>query len=675
MNLMEKYLKKYREHLISDQLISDQPPCNITEEIMDYTIPPCRNEIIKDGEWQHSEEIERHEIEKSQKQGDLIDLHKLKSQKSEGIDLLKNIKVKPEILLIREKEQVSSIINYIYTSGTQQIFMDIETSGLDPFQDALLLLQIKASDNIFLMDVNTIGIGEELSNHYSGIERVLEDSSIVKVFHNAVFDLKFLKLQLFGNKSMRFRNIFDTMIAERLLTAGVSKKGDHSLQAVVKKYTEHELDKTPQTSFQKDNVLNDAQIQYAADDVRYLESIYLAQRRKLKENGLENVARLEFSIIPTVAAIEQRGMLLDFNQSEYMKKSLSERKVELEAQLRDLVNGKPINFNSPIQVEKVLAAFGHKVDSTAREVLEKIDHPFAKALVEHRKVSKLISSFLEPLPGHISPKTGRIHPDLFQCGTEVGRFTCRNPNLQQIPKAQAWRDLFVAPAGYKIITADYNQIELRILAEYSRDQALLKAYSTGQDLHQKTAAAVFAVPPDQVTKEQRNVAKAINFGLCYGMSPKGLARELNIPIDRAEQFIDAYFRSFPQVRNTLQRLGQKAVEDHYSETLSGRKRYYKPAVSFYEKRMIERQGRNAPIQGTCSDILKKAIMYLSESLISYDAHIVNLIHDEIVLEVREEQAERVKQIVECDMVRAGEDFLKSVPIKVEITIDHCWKKS
>jgi DNA polymerase-1 len=333
-----------------------------------------------------------------------------------------------------------------------------------------------------------------------------------------------------------------------------------------------------------------------------------------------------------------------------------------------------INFNSPVQVKSILHKLGYPVESTSTKILKKIDDPFAQTLVKHRKNSKLISSFINKLPNHINSVTGRIHPEFHQLGPEAGRFTCQNPNLQQIPKVQTWRDLFKAPEGYKILTADYSQIELRIMAEYSQDPAFLEAYRTGKDLHSKTAADMFNVTIDQVTKEQRNIAKTINFGLCYGMTSKGLSESLNIDSDRAEHFINQYFRTYPQVKVTLQQLGMKAISTGYATTLLGRKRYFKAANSFGAQKSLERKGRNTPIQGTCADILKKAIDYLQHSLTEHDAKIINLVHDEIVVEVRKDQVEKVKGIIEKDMVQAGQDFIKSIPVEVDIIVDNVWRK-
>jgi DNA polymerase-1 len=384
-------------------------------------------------------------------------------------------------------------------------------------------------------------------------------------------------------------------------------------------------------------------------------------------------------------------MLIDQSRVELMRKKCEERLDGLETVLVEEVQGIPLqtpkskpkregfNPNSPEQVKHVLAHLGIRVDSTAKKELEKIDHPFARLMIKHRESAKYISSFLKPLSTPIRNggrihNDGRIHPEFLQTGAEGGRFSCQKPNLQQIPKEQEWRDLFVAPPGYRIITADYSQIELRILAEYSQDPALLEVFRNGQDLHATTISRMFNVPLDEVTPEQRHVAKSINFGISYGRSASGLAGQLNIPVEEAERFISSHHRAYPQANNTLQRLGMQAVNKGYSETLLGRKRYYKRKDSFAGQKSLERKGRNTPIQGTSADILKKAIQNLMDALHPYDAKIINLVHDEIVLEAEESQAEQIKEVVRKAMERAGRDLIKSVPVKVDIEVDSVWRK-
>ena len=592
----------------------------------------------------------------------------------------------PEVVLIRERNHLVDIEEFIYGERIRHVFIDTETTGLDPYSDDLALIQVMGGTRCFLIRPHEVGTGQpDDFVYWGGIVRILKDPEIVKVFHNAKFDLKFLKRRLFDGCYFEVRNLFDTYIAEQILTAGISVSGDHALERLVKKYLEIDLDKSVQNSFEVTGELTHEQVRYAVEDVRVLEPIFRKQTDLLVKTQMVDVALLEFSIVPAIADIELKGVLLDLEKLKDLKKVLTSRVRELERELKAFIAGTPeqaedslfdepdINLRSPVQVKQILSRLGFEVESTGTETLERINHPFPKLMVEHRRASKLLSSFVDKLPKHVKG-TGRIHPEFFQLGTEAGRFSCQKPNLQQIPKEQEWRDLFVAPPGYKLITADYSQIELRILAEFSKDPAFIEAYRTGQDLHSRTASEIFSVPLDQVTKDQRNVAKTINFGLCYGMSASGLSNRLDIPIAQAEGFINAYFRAYPMVRNTLQRLGTQAIAKGYSETLSGRKRYYRHPDSFSKQKSLERKGRNTPIQGTCGDILKKAIQYLAEDLVPYDAKIINLVHDEILVEVSEEEAQQVKEVMRKSMIRAGEDFIITIPVQVDIAADRVWRK-
>lgn len=625
--------------------------------------------------------------------GDVIEQYipLIRKHKNVIIDILKK-EVEPvqhdvkEIVFIRDENGLFDMEHYVYKNEVKKVFIDCETSGLDPFSAELVLIQVLAGTKIFLIDVGAIPTDQRKTFYYRGLLRILEDNTILKVFHNGLFDLKFLKYHAFNNNGVQFINLFDTMLAEQLLTAGISKRGDHSLQSLCQKYLHIDLDKGLQTSFKPGQLFTEDQIQYAANDVKHLETIFRIQANAIAKEGLTDTALLEFAITPAIANIELAGVHLDIGKLEMLKVGLPIEKSRIEQELNDIIkvaenvnkgktfNEKAINFNSPVQVKQILCDLGFDVPGTGIDVIEKINHPFTKALVEYRKVSKLLSSFCNKLPKHINTMTGRIHPEFFQLGTEAGRFTCQKPNIQQIPHEQEWRDLFSAPDGRKIITADYSQIELRILAEFSQDQAFLDAYRKGQDLHSRTASEMFIVPIDQVNKDQRGIAKTINFGLCYGMSAKGLSDKMNITSEKAESFINQYFRAYPKVKNTLQILGMEAVKNHYSTTIGGRKRYFARADSFSEQKSLERKGRNTPIQGTCGDILKKAILYLSESLKGHDAAIVNLIHDEIVIEARDDQTEEIRDIVKRDMVRAGQDYIKTVPVEVDIKIDSVWRK-
>ena len=616
----------------------------------------------------------------------------IRERKAEVMDYLIKRPALPEgekvITIIRHEDGLADMEDYLYKNAIRKAFMDTETTGLDPFSSELVLIQLMAGNRIFMIDVSAILQDHSKPFIYSGLKKILEDVSILKIFHNGLFDMKFIKYHIFGNGEIHFRSLFDTMLAEQLLTAGISQRGDHSLKAVCRKYLKIELDKALQTSFIAGEAFSDDQIRYAADDVKHLEPIFKIQAEAIAKADLKDIALLEFAITPAIVNIELAGVNFDTAKIELMRARLLKEEAQIIEKLHDIVKesgimdkhpslfkeGADMNYRSTVQVKQALISFGFNVEGTGIEILEKIDHPFAKTLVEYRKTTKLLTSFVDKLPKHINEKTGRIHPQFFQLGTEAGRFTCQKPNVQQIPHNQEWRDLFSAPDGFKIITADYSQIELRILAEFSQDDAFLSAYRTGQDLHTRTAAEMFNLPIDKVPNEQRGIAKTINFGLCYGMSAKGLSEGLNISIEKAESFIHSYFQAYPKVRNTLETLGKKAVENLYTVTLGGRKRFFPSPDSFASQKSLERKGKNTPIQGTCGDILKKAILYLSESLMGYQAKIVNLVHDEIVIEVREDQAEVVRDIVRREMIRAGQDYIKSIPVGVGVTVNAVWSK-
>lgn len=619
-------------------------------------------------------------------------IHEVREHKAELADYLIKRQTLPEgkkaMTIIRHEDGLLDMENHIYKKAIRKVFMDTETTGLDPFSSELVLIQVMAGNRIFMIDVSAIPQDQCKTLAYGGLKRILEDVNILKIFHNGLFDMKFIRYHIFGGSDIHFNSLFDTMLAEQLLTAGISQRGDHSLVALCRKYLGIELDKSLQTSFVAGESFSDDQIRYASDDVKHLEPIFKIQSAAIAKAELQEIALLEFAITPAIANIELAGVRIDTEKLEVIKARLLKEELQINEKLHDIITaagimdkhpslfkgGADMNYRSPVQVKQVLNAFGFNVEGTGIKILAKINHPFTKTLVEYRKITKLLTSFVGKMPKHINKKTGRVHPQFFQLGTEAGRFTCQNPNVQQMPRDKEWRNLFSAPDGFKIITADYSQIELRILAEYSQDEAFLSAYRTGQDLHSRTAAEMFNLPINDVTKQQRGIAKIINFGLCYGMGAKGLSMGLNISIEKAESFISSYFRTYPKVKNTLQMLGKKAVENLYTVTLGGRKRYFPAPDSFASQQSLERQGRNTPIQGTCGDILKKAILYLSESLVGYQAQIVNLVHDEIVIEAREDQAEAVREIVSRDMIRAGQDYIKSIPVEVEVTVNDVWSK-
>jgi DNA polymerase-1 len=276
---------------------------------------------------------------------------------------------------------------------------------------------------------------------------------------------------------------------------------------------------------------------------------------------------------------------------------------------------------------------------------------------------------------HVNPRTGRVHPSFIQIGAPSGRFACMDPSVQQIPNAPEYRDCIRAPEGRKLVVADYSQIELRILADWSQDAALLKAFQSGEDLHRVTAAQMFNVPLDHVTKSQRSAAKSLNFGLLYGMGAQGLAFRIDVSPLEAEQLIRKYFAAYRGVERWLREAGERAVRERETRTRAGRLvRFDFDDADRGQVAGIVRLGKNVPIQGTSADITKLAMIRLDEELSALDACLVNTVHDELVVECDASVAAEAKTRVERAMVGAGREYIKSIPVVVEALVADAWMK-
>jgi DNA polymerase-1 len=276
----------------------------------------------------------------------------------------------------------------------------------------------------------------------------------------------------------------------------------------------------------------------------------------------------------------------------------------------------------------------------------------------------------------INPKTGRLHADFRQIGAPTGRFACTNPNIQQVPHATEYRRCFTGhPEGRRLVIADYSQIELRILAEFSGDQAFIDAFNSGADLHRVTAAQVFSVEQDQVTKEQRDFAKRLNFGVVYGIGAQRFSMMTGLSVTEAEDVLRRYFATYRKLDTYLRESASRAVSDKQARTASGRLvRFNFDPSDRQQVSMTQRNGKNAPIQGTSADILKRALRLLNDELRNTSGKIVNIIHDEIVVEVDERESEDVARKVELAMCTAGEEYVQTVPVKVEVQIAQEWAK-
>ncbi|CAM3488374.1 DNA polymerase I [Parendozoicomonas haliclonae] len=522
------------------------------------------------------------------------------------------------------------------------------------------------------------------------LKPLLEDESQRKVGQNLKYDRSVLMRYGIELKGIAF----DTMLESYVLDSN----GRHDMDTLAEKYLGVKTVKFEDIAGKGAKQLTFNQISleqaapYAAEDADITLRLHEALWPQLeKSESLKSVfTDIEVPLVPILSRIERNGALVDVNL-------LGQQSIELEKRLCELqdeawtVAGEEFNLSSPKQLQALLFdKLGLPVlkktpkgqPSTAEEVLVELSHNFdlPRLILEHRSLSKLKSTYTDKLPKMVSPVTNRVHTSYHQAVTATGRLSSSDPNLQNIPvrtaEGRRIRQAFIAPEGYKLVAADYSQIELRIMAHLSGDQGLLDAFSHGLDVHKATAAEVFSVGLDEVTADQRRSAKAINFGLIYGMSAFGLAKQLNIPRGDAQKYVERYFERYPGVLEYMDRTRAQAHEQGYVETLFGR-RLHLPEINAKNKmrqQAAERTAINAPMQGTAADIIKKAMIavdaWLQES--SLDARIIMQVHDELVLEVKEEQLD---ELVVGLKARMAEAATLDVPLVADAGIGNNWDEA
>lgn len=431
---------------------------------------------------------------------------------------------------------------------------------------------------------------------------------------------------------------------------------------------------------------------YAAEDADITLRLHQVLQSQLKQQPTLNKVyeEIELPLMPVIQRIERNGVRVDADMLAKQSKELSARLAQIEKQAFE-VAGESFNLGSPKQIQEI---FFEKLKlrvvrktpkgqpSTAEDVLEELadEHELPRLILEHRGMSKLKSTYTDKLPQQINPQTGRVHTSYNQTGAATGRLSSTDPNLQNIPirteEGRRIRQAFVAEPGNKLMSADYSQIELRIMAHLSGDAGLLKAFAEGKDIHRATAAEVFGLKLDEVTIEQRRAAKAINFGLIYGMSAFGLAKQLGIGRNEAQAYVEMYFARYPGVKDYMDNTRQLAHETGYVETLFGR-RLYLPDINAKNgqlRQYAERTAINAPMQGTAADIIKRAMITLDKTLASsrLDVRMVMQVHDELVFEVLEKDVEALRKLVIQDMQGAAK--LK-VPLIVETGVGYNWDEA
>ncbi|WP_296934603.1 DNA polymerase I [uncultured Marinobacter sp.] len=501
-----------------------------------------------------------------------------------------------------------------------------------------------------------------LANHGITLEGIAEDTMLESYVLNSVatrHDMDSLAMYYLGEKTISFESI-----------AG---KGAKQLT-----FNQIELEKAAP---------------YAAEDADITLRLHQTLRPKLKETGkLASVYEdIDLPLVPVLSRMEQRGTLISASTLRQHSQELAERMAELEKEAHE-VAGETFNLGSTKQLQAifydkmglpVIKKTPKGAPSTAEPVLQELahEHELPRLILEHRSLSKLKSTYTDTLPELIHHRTGRVHTSYHQAVTATGRLSSSEPNLQNIPirseQGRRIRQAFIAPEGYKLVAADYSQIELRIMAHLSGDKGLLKAFEKGEDIHKATASEVFGVSLEEVSSDQRRSAKAINFGLIYGMSAFGLSRQLDVERKLAQQYIDRYFERYPGVLKYMDNIRKQAHDDGFVETLFGR-RLYLPEINARNKQLqqaAERTAINAPMQGTAADIIKRAMVDVENWLLKEhadEARMTMQVHDELILEVKESALDKIRAGLEKRMSAAAE---LDVPLLVEAGAGDNWDEA
>jgi DNA polymerase-1 len=581
--------------------------------------------------------------------------------------------------------------------GAADLFaFDTETTSLDYMQAEIVGVSfaIEPGHAAYVPLAHTYaGAPEQLDRAevLQQLRPLLEDGNRGKLGHHLKYDAHVLRNHGIELRGMRF----DSMLESYVLNSTATR---HDLDSVAQRYlgleTIHYEDVAGKGA--KQLAFNDVPVETAAEYSAEDSDVALRLHRTLwpQLEAVPALAQLytgiEQPLVPVLLEMEHCGVLVDAQMLRRQSQELSRGLVELE-QRAHAAAGQPFNLESPKQLQEVL--FGKLglpakrktptgQPSTAEDVLEELAEEFElpRIILDYRGLAKLRSTYTDKLPGQINPRTGRVHTSYHQAVAATGRLSSTDPNLQNIPirtpEGRRIRQAFIAPAGYVLLAADYSQIELRIMAHLSGDAGLLDAFAHDRDIHQATAAEVFGAPaPEQVTPEQRRAAKAINFGLIYGMSAFGLARQLGIERGAAQKYVDLYFERYPGVKRYMDETRATAREQGYVETVFGR-RLYLPEINSRNAQLrqyAERSAINAPMQGTAADIIKRAMLEVHRWLSRVPhARLLMQVHDELVLEVAEDRVDAVLAELREHMTTAA---TLRVPLRVDVGVGRNWDEA
>lgn len=617
--------------------------------------------------------------------------------------LIKQFNIEEPITTIRRdtvyqgiltKKEFEALLDRL--SRAEVTAIDTETTSLNYMQAEIVGISVAIVSNeayyIPLMHEYD-GVPKQLDREYvlQKLKPWLEDKEAKKIGHNLKYDS-----HIFANHGIELNGTdFDSMLESYVLNSTATR---HNLNAVAKRYLN--LDTTSyedvagkgakQIGFNQVS-LEDA-IHYAAEDADVSFQLHQTLHPKLMEiNSLAKLyTDIEAPLLKVLQTIERNGVLIDESMLQKQSDQFAITLKELESKAYSLA-GAEFNLNSPKQLQEILydklslpilKKTPKGQPSTAESVLQRLaeDFPIVQTILNYRTTAKLKTTYTDKLPLMVNQDTGRVHTSYHQAVTATGRLSSSDPNLQNIPirtvEGRRIRQAFIAPKGFQILAADYSQIELRIMAHNSQDPGLLDAFQAGLDIHQATAAEIFAVDLQSVSAEQRRSAKAINFGLIYGMSAFGLTRQLGITRGDAQEYIELYFARYPKVKEYMDAIRNQARESGFVETVFGR-RLYLPDIdsrNYQRRQYAERSAINAPMQGTAADIIKKAMIDLEQRLVaeSINAKIIMQVHDELVLEVEDSSVGAVSELVTEAMGKAAD---LDVALKVDLGVGENWDQA
>lgn len=576
------------------------------------------------------------------------------------------------------------------------ISIDTETTSLNYMQAEIVGVSFAVTENhaaYVPLQHDYAGAPEQLSlsNTLEKLKPILENEDIKKVGQNLKYDL-----EVFANYDITLRGIeHDTMLASYVVNSTASR---HDMDTLALNYlnieTIHYEDVAGKGA--KQIPFNQVSIEvaapYAAEDADIVLKLHRVLSSDLEKHiQLKQVYNdIEMPLLTVLARIERNGVVIDSDMLMQQAHDLTRRMQEIEIEAHNLA-GETFNISSPKQIQTILyekmelpilAKTPKGQPSTAESVLQELaeDYKLPQLILDYRSMSKLCSTYTDKLPQMVNPKTGRVHTSYHQAVAATGRLSSSNPNLQNIPirtpEGRKIRQAFIAPTGYTMVAADYSQIELRIMAHLSSDKGLLEAFDKGQDIHKTTAAEVFSVAIDEVDNDQRRAAKAINFGLIYGMSAFGLAKQLGVSRTEAQQYVELYFSRYPGVKTFMDNTREKAKEDGFVETVYQR-RLYLPEINARNaarRQYAERTAINAPMQGTAADIIKLAMINIDDWLqqSAIDAIMIMQVHDELVFEVANDD---LKPFIKEINARMSENDHLSVPLEVDIGYGNNWDEA